>query len=275
MVRNEEQRAKSKCTRLQAVQFKRALHRQRFDNCEVIKCYLDGLAVTDEAGDTKLGTYRCDRVGSRCCSRDVERHVLPVGADEVASRMKVRRVLPGTKAFSAIVCARCYVLLCSRPHDFGTTRPDKADETLVLTGDDTLECGEEGTLPSRVSNASKRGRRRMTWIEDMRWETSVFRGKFGIPADLFEEVVAGDASGIPMLMRRFMAFRAECAGFRRSGLIPPAKTAARGTSLVCDKVAWAYTCRKYADESVSKRIRRNTATKRSLVLLLNEYKLIY
>jgi hypothetical protein len=174
-----------------------------------------------------------------------------------------------------VVCARCYVLLCSRPHDFGTTRPDKADETLVLTGDDTLECGEEGTLPSRVSNASKRGRRRMTWIEDMRWETSVFRGKFGIPADLFEEVVAGDASGIPMLMRRFMAFRAECAGFRRSGLIPPAKTAARGTSLVCDKVAWAYTCRKYADESVSKRIRRNTATKRSLVLLLNEYKLIY
>jgi hypothetical protein len=167
-----------------------------------------------------------------------------------------------------------FIRLSSRPEAFAYARRDKVLGILTLTGDDTIESGEEGTLPSEVSNASKKGRRKLAWVEDVRW-SDVFRGRFGIPADLYEEVAAEDASGIPMLMRRFVAFRAECAGFRRSGLIPPAKTAARGASLVCDKVAWAYTCRKYADESVSKRIRRNTATKRSLVLLLNEYKLIY
>jgi hypothetical protein len=275
MVRNQDPQVKRNCTLLQAVRFKRALHRQRFDNCEVVRCYLDGLAVTDETGDTKLGTYRCDRVGSRACSREVERHVLPVGQGEHSSRMKVHHVLPGKKSFGAVVCARCYVLLCSRPHDFGTTRPDKADETLVLTGDDTLESGEDGTLPSSVSNANKKGRRRMTWIEDMRWETGVFRGRFGIPADLFDTVSAKDASGIPLLMCEFIAFHRECRNFRRDGFIPPAKTPARMTSLVADRVAWRYTCAKYEGESVSMRIRRNTKVKRSLVLLLNEYKLIY
>ena len=195
MVRNEEQRAKSKCTLLQAVRFKRALHRQRYDNCEIVRCYLDGLAVTDESGSTNLGTYRCDRAGSRACSREVERHVLPVCEGEEPSRMKVYRPLQNTKSFAPVVCARCFIRLSSRPEAFAYARQDKVMGTLVLTGDDTIESPEEGSLPSEVSNASKRGRRRMTWVEDVRWKTDVFRGRFGIPAGLFEEESAEDASG--------------------------------------------------------------------------------
>ena len=141
---------------------------------------------------------------------------------------------------------------------------------------DILVVGNEGTLPSEISNANQKRRRSLTFVRSIRFDDAVFRNAFPtIAPELMEHVLSKDETGVPLLHRRFLTFWKEMAELKDQGFIPPAKTWARAVTYVCRKEAWNYVVRKYPKVVPTQQLRMSVVIKRALCCLERELRLVY
>lgn len=243
------------------------------DGARAIRCALDGLIVYDETIHTRLGQYRCKRFGNKQSHREGEIAALRSRFGGCPSRMKMHHQ-QGGHFHDAVICARCAVRLSSNTTSFDRRR-DKQEQDLILDGD-VLVVGNEGRLPSEISNSNQKGRRTLAFVRSIRFDDAVFQNSFPTLApDLMKECLSKDETGVPLLHRRFAAFWKEMAVLKNRGFIPPAKTAARAITYVCRKEAYDYVVRKYPNLRPKQQLQVSIPIKRTLCRLARELRLVY